>query len=58
MTNVFQKKVLNFTLFLELSFYTETSLFDVLSLVIICYALCQCHDKVENLLYSVLLELK
>ena len=57
MRNIFGKNLLNLNLILQLSFYTETSFFDVLSSVITCFTFCHAHGKVTNLLTSVLLEL-
>ena len=57
MKNLFEKWLLNSKLWLQLSFYKETYLVNLLSSLVISYAFCQCHDKVANLLTSVLREL-
>ena len=49
---MFQNNLLNSDLLLHSSFYIGTSLFDIRSFLIICYAFCQCQDKVANLLTS------
>ena len=55
---MFQNNLLNSDLLLHSSFYIGTSLFDIRSFLIICYAFCQCQDKVANLLTSFLLDLQ
>ena len=45
-------------IFIEFSFYIETSLIRLSIFFLISYSLGECHDKVENLLTSPLVELK
>ena len=58
MRNIFQNKLLNSSLLIQLSFYIKLPKFDVLSFLVIFYAVFQHHDKVAILRTSVLLEFK